>query len=55
MRGEWIRGLSLNFNNPVGRGRVSDVCMCLSCDGVGGECEEWVRVRVWVKVLEGWL
>ena len=28
---EWIRGLSLGFTNPVGPGRVLD--MCLGCGG----------------------
>ena len=34
-----MRRLGLGFNNPVGTGRVLDVCMCLGCGGVGGE---WV-------------
>ena len=38
-RGEWMRGLGLDFTNPVGRGGVLDVCMCCGCGGVGGE---WV-------------
>ena len=39
--GEWMRGLCLDFTNPVGTGGVFDVCVCFSCggvDGVGGEC-----------------
>ena len=44
--GEWMRGLSLGFTNPVGTGGVLDVCLCFSCDEVGGE---WVEAmdRVW--------
>ena len=26
-RGEWMRGLGLGFTNPVGTGRVLDVCL----------------------------
>ena len=33
--GEWVRGLGLNFTNPVGIGGVWDVCLCLGCGGVG--------------------
>ena len=33
---EWIRGLGLSFANPVGKGGVLDVCMCLGCGGGGG-------------------
>ena len=32
--GEWIRGLGLGFTNPVGTGRVLDVCF--GCGVVGG-------------------
>ena len=36
--GEWIRGLSLGFTNPVGTRGVLDVCLCFGCGGVvGGE------------------
>ena len=42
--GEWIRGLGLDFNNPVGTGGVSDVCLCLGCGGVCGVGGEWVEV-----------
>ena len=31
---EWMRGLGLDFTNPVGIGGVLDVC--LGCGGVGG-------------------
>ena len=34
--GEWIRGLGVGFNNPVGTGVVLDVCLCLGCSDVGG-------------------
>ena len=37
--GEWIRGLGLNFTNPVATGGVLDVFQCFGCGGVGGE---WV-------------
>ena len=42
VRGVGMRGLSLDFTNPVGTGGVWDVCLC--CDGVGGL----------VQGLEGW-
>ena len=47
--GEWMRGLGLDFTNPVGTGGVSDVCLCLGCGGVGGE---WVASLY--QGLEGW-
>ena len=31
-----MRLLVLGFTNPVGTGGVLDVCLCLSCGGVGG-------------------
>ena len=34
--GVWKR-LCLGFINPVGTGRVLDVCLCLDCGRVGGE------------------
>ena len=34
-RGEWMRGLGLGFTDPVGTGRVLNVCLCLGCGGVG--------------------
>ena len=37
--GEWMRGLGLGFNNPVGTGGVLGVCLCLGSGSVGGE---WV-------------
>ena len=37
--GEWMRGLGLDFTNPVGTRGVLDVCLCFGCGGVGGE---WV-------------
>ena len=40
--GEWMRGLGLDFTNPVGTGRVFDVCLCFGCGGVGGVGGEWV-------------
>ena len=43
-RGEWI-----GFTNPVGIGGVLDVCLCLCCDGVGGECVGGLD-----QGLEGW-
>ena len=44
-----MRGLGLGFTNPVGIGRVLDVCLCLGCGGVGGE---WVGGMD--QGLEGW-
>ena len=32
--GEWIKGLGLDFTNPVGTGGVLD--LCFGCGGVGG-------------------
>ena len=40
--GEWMRGLGLGLTNPVGTGRVLDVCLCFGCGGVGGVAGEWV-------------
>ena len=40
--GEWMRGLVLDFINPVGTGEVLDVCLCFGCGGVCGVCGEWV-------------
>ena len=37
-RSELMRRLGLGFTDPVERGGVSDVCLCLGCVGVGGEC-----------------
>ena len=34
--GEWMRELGLGFTNPVGTGRVLDMCLCFGCSGVGG-------------------
>ena len=34
--GEWMRELGLGFTNPVGTGRVLDMCLCFGCGG------EWV-------------
>ena len=38
--GEWMRVLDLDFTNPVGTGGVLNVCLCLGCGGVGGQCVE---------------
>ena len=38
--GERMSGLGLGFTNPVGKGGVLDVSLCLGCGcvcGVGGE------------------
>ena len=40
--GEWMRGFSFGFTNPVGTGGVLDVRRCLGCNGVGGVSREWV-------------
>ena len=34
-----MRELGLGFTNPLGTGRVLDMCLCFGCGGVGGE---WV-------------
>ena len=33
----------IGFTNPVGTGRVLDVCLCFGCGGVGGVGREWVE------------
>ena len=32
---EWMRGLGLDFTNPVVTGGVLDVCLSLGCGGMG--------------------
>ena len=36
--GEWMRGMRLDFTNPVGTGGVLDVCLCFDqgLEGWGG-------------------
>ena len=52
-RDEWMRRLGLGFTNPVGTGKVLDVCLCLGCGcGVGGVGGEWVGGLD--QGLEGW-
>ena len=34
--GKWMRGLGLDFTNPVRTGGVLDVCLCLGCGSMGG-------------------
>ena len=29
------------FWDPMGTGRVLDVCLCFGCSDVGGVCGEW--------------
>ena len=48
-----MRGLGLDFTNPVGTGGVLDVCLYLGCGGVGGVGGEWVVV--WTRVWRGGL
>ena len=50
--GEWIRGLSLGFTNPVGTGGLLVMCLCFGCGGVGGVGGEWVGGLD--PGLEGW-
>ena len=49
--GEWMKGLGLGFTNPVGTGRVLDMCLCFGCGGVGGVGGEWVGA--WTRVWRG--
>ena len=46
--GEWMRGLGLDFTNPVGTGGVLDVSLCFGCGSVRGVCGSgqgaWTRV-----------
>ena len=37
-----MRGLGLDFTNPVGTEGVLDVCLWFGCGGVGGVGGEWV-------------
>ena len=37
-----MRALGLGFTNPVGTGRVLDVCLCFGCGDIGGVGGEWV-------------
>ena len=39
------------FTNPVEKGGVLDVCLCLGCGSVVGVCGEWVGLG---QGLEGW-
>ena len=50
--GEWMRGLGLGFTNPIRTGGMLDVCLCLSCGGVGGVGGELVGGLD--HGLEGW-
>ena len=43
-----MSGLGLGFSNPVERGGVLDVCLCLCCGSIGGVSE------VLGQCLEGW-
>ena len=47
---EWMKGLGLSFSNPVGTGKMLDVCLC--CAGV---CRVWVGVWAWNRIWKsGW-
>ena len=54
--GEWMRGLGLDFTNPVGTVGVLDVCLCLACGfgvgvgGVGFVGREGAWNMVWMSV-----
>ena len=50
--GEWMRGLGLDFTNPVGTGGVLDVYLCFGCGDVGGVGGKWVGDLD--QGLEGW-
>ena len=44
--GEWMRGLGLDFTNPMGTGGVLDVCLCFGLGpGSGGVGWCYVCVR----------
>ena len=47
-----MRGLGMGFTNPVGTRRVLDVCLSLSCGGLGAVGGEWVEGLD--QGLEGW-
>ena len=49
---EWMRGLGLGFNNPVGTVVVSDVYLYFGCGAVGGVGGEWIVGLD--HGLEGW-
>ena len=42
----WIRGLGLGLTNPVETRGVLDVCQCLGCGGVCGECYSSTTCRL---------
>ena len=53
-----VRGLGLSFTNPVGTGRVWDVCLCLGCGDMGvvggGVGVGWgLGTGSWDRILEG--
>ena len=49
--GVWMRGLCLDFTNPVGTGVVLDMCLCFGC---GGVCGEWLGgLGIWCGRV-GW-
>ena len=47
-RGVWevrvVRGLGLDFINPLGTRGVLDMCLCLGCGSVGCVGGDWVGV-----------
>ena len=45
-----MRGFDLGITNPVGTGRVLDVCMCFGCGGVGGVGGPGLGRVVWCYV-----
>ena len=65
--GELMKGLGLDFTNPVGTWEVLDVCLCFGCGGVGSVGGEFVggldhglegwggvmSVRVWILCIDG--
>ena len=50
--GEWVRGWSLGFTNPMRTWGVLDVCLCLGCVSVGGVSGKLVGGLD--QGLEGW-
>ena len=46
-----MRGLGLDFTNPVGTEGLLDVCLCFGCGGVGGVGGEDQGLEEWGGVM----